>query len=53
MIEHLIAELGEKLDLTAKELADVIWLTLIRQEGTSINNGELEPERYIRNCRAR
>ena len=34
MIDYLIAELGEKLDLTAEELADVIWLTLIRQEGT-------------------
>jgi hypothetical protein len=34
MIERLIAELGEKLDLTAEELADIIWLTLIRQQGT-------------------
>ncbi len=34
MIDHLIAELGEKLDLTAEELADIIWLTLIRQTGT-------------------
>jgi hypothetical protein len=32
MIDHLLAELGEKLDLTAEELADVIWLTLIRRE---------------------
>ncbi|HBB33410.1 MAG TPA: hypothetical protein DC064_16805, partial [Cyanobacteria bacterium UBA9273] len=35
MIERLIAELGEKLDLTAEELADIIWLTLIRQQGTA------------------
>ena len=34
MIERLIAELGEGLDLTAEELADIIWLTLIRQQGT-------------------
>jgi hypothetical protein len=34
MIERLIAELGEKLDLSAEELADIIWLTLIRQQGT-------------------
>jgi tetratricopeptide (TPR) repeat protein len=34
MIDRLIAELGKKLDLSAGELADVIWLTLIRQEDT-------------------
>lgn len=33
MIDYLIAELGEKLDLTAEELADIIWLSLIRQQG--------------------
>ncbi|MGL5065897.1 MAG: SAV_2336 N-terminal domain-related protein, partial [Microcoleus sp.] len=34
MMERLIAELGEKLDLTAEELADIIWLTLMRQQNT-------------------
>ena len=44
MIDHLIAELGEKLDLTAKELADVIWLTLIRQECTLTHSEALKPK---------
>jgi formylglycine-generating enzyme required for sulfatase activity len=34
MIERSIALLGEKLDLTAEELADIIWLTLVRQQDT-------------------
>jgi len=38
MIERLISELGEHLDLTAEELADIIWLTLIRQQGTIIDS---------------
>lgn len=45
MIDHLLAELGEKLDLTAAELADVIWLTLIRQEGSLIDDEVFEPKR--------
>ena len=44
MIDHLLAELGEKLDLTAEELADVIWLSLIRQEGTLTDDEGLEPK---------
>jgi formylglycine-generating enzyme required for sulfatase activity len=34
MIERVIAQLGEKLDLTAEEVADIIWLTLVRQQDT-------------------
>jgi len=45
MIDHLLAELGDKLDLTAEELADVIWLTLIRQEGTLTDAKVREPKR--------
>ncbi|PSB02778.1 formylglycine-generating enzyme family protein [Merismopedia glauca] len=33
MIDRLIAELGEQLELTAEELADIVWLTLIRRQG--------------------
>ncbi|MDF5729348.1 MAG: formylglycine-generating enzyme family protein [Rhizonema sp. PD38] len=31
-LHQLIAELGEKLDLTGEEIADVLWLALKRQE---------------------
>ncbi|OLP15446.1 hypothetical protein BST81_26300 [Leptolyngbya sp. 'hensonii'] len=34
MIDRLIAGLGKELELTAEELADIIWLTLIRQSNT-------------------
>jgi WD40 repeat protein len=45
MIDRLIAELGKKLDLSAEELADVIWLTLIRQEE---NKSELpKPQKNV------
>jgi WD40 repeat protein/energy-coupling factor transporter ATP-binding protein EcfA2 len=45
MIDRLIAELGKKLDLSAEELADVIWLTLIRQED---NKSELpKPKKNV------
>ena len=33
MIDRLIAKLGEQLDLTAEELADIIWLSVMRQQG--------------------
>ncbi|NJM62738.1 MAG: hypothetical protein HC849_25140, partial [Oscillatoriales cyanobacterium RU_3_3] len=36
-MERLIDELGEKWDLTAEELADIIWLTLIRQKDTILD----------------
>ncbi|BAZ39556.1 hypothetical protein NIES4101_55100 [Calothrix sp. NIES-4101] len=39
---QLIAELGEKLNLTGEEIADVLWLTLKRQEFTEISNVKSE-----------
>ena len=44
MIDRWIGELGERLDLTAEELADVIWLTLIRQQGSVTNATQAAPE---------
>ena len=41
MIDRLIAELGEQLELTAEELADIVWLTLIRQKNNVAS--DLEP----------
>lgn len=40
MIDRLIAELGEHLDLTAEEVADVIWLSVIRQQGQTVSKGK-------------
>ena len=44
MSNRLIAELGEKLDLTAEELADIIWLTLIRQQSIVTASTELKAD---------
>ncbi len=47
MIDRWIGELGERLNLTAEELADVIWLTLIRQQGSVTNATQAEPEARV------
>ncbi|KAM3097828.1 SAV_2336 N-terminal domain-related protein [Phormidesmis sp. 146-12] len=53
MIDRWIAELGEKLDLTAEELADIVWLTLVRQQGSVANTIQAKSEDRIETTEAR
>ena len=53
MTDRWIAELGEKLDLTAEELADIVWLTLIRQQGSVANTTQAKSKDRIETTAAR
>ena len=45
MIDLLIAKLGEQLDLTAEELADIIWLSVMRQQGKTTSKTKSQTRR--------
>ena len=45
MIDRLIAKLGEQLDLTAEELADIIWLSVMRQQGKTASKVKSQTRR--------